>query len=195
MSRGKHPIVTTDVIRADGSHQVGLRVYCEKRAQSVPLDDCRACGACEEISGDADGDETWVICDIVQGDDSIGSIVHGSIVCVQLEVSVADVKAVLIQRELPFVLVVDDEGRLVGIVSEGDLLRADRSDASLRARDVMSSANAFSEDEAVRDALLAMASHRVRRAPVVTREGLLVGIVQDIEAMAKHNAMRKKPGK
>ena len=195
MKRGKHPIVTTDVICADGSHRLGLRVYCEKRSQSVPLDDCRACTRCDEISGDSAGEESWVICEIVHGTDSVGSIVHGSIVCVRAEVSVASLKAILIQRELPFVFVVDDDGKLLGVVNESDLIRVNRMDNALRAVDVMSSANAIEEDEAVRRALVTMASHHARRTAVVTREGLLVGEVRDVEALAKLNAMKKSSAK
>ncbi len=104
--------------------------------------------------------------------------------------TVKEAVATMADRDIGSVLVVDEDGRLVGIVSERDVIRRvlaqDRSLEDTRLADIMTPNPVSVDPEAtVEEALRAMARLRVRHLPVVDKEtGRLVGIVsiRDIEA-------------
>ena len=86
------------------------------------------------------------------------------------------------KHALSVIAVVDDDHRVVGIVRESDLIH--RGLASLDvlecASEIMAPALFIREDTPIRNALLQMATSRVRHAPVVTAAGDLVGTLIDI---------------
>jgi predicted transcriptional regulator len=92
---------------------------------------------------------------------------------------VKEVAAVLLERGISGVPILD-EGRVVGIVSESDLLplREERPARPIRtAADVMTSpVIALTEELTVTEAARVLQRHRIKRAPVL-RDGRLVGIV------------------
>ena len=104
--------------------------------------------------------------------------------------TVKEAVATMADRDIGSVLVVDEDGRLVGIVSERDVIRRvlaqGRSLEDTRLADIMTPNPVSVDPEAtVEEALRAMARLRVRHLPVVDKEtGRLVGIVsiRDIEA-------------
>jgi CBS domain-containing protein len=115
---------------------------------------------------------------------------------------VVDIAAVLVERRISAVPVVDASGRLVGIVSEGDLLRrseigTDRQrsqwlellvERSGQAADFAKAHGLFARDVMTRDVVSVppdaelseiaalLERHRIKRVPVV-RDGVPVGIV------------------
>jgi CBS domain-containing protein len=115
---------------------------------------------------------------------------------------VKDVARIFLERQISAVPVVDDEGRIVGIVSEGDLLhrheagterkrswwlRLFTDDAALAADytkaharkvgDVMKRNVITASPEAeLRDIAMLLEKHAIKRVPIV-REGQLVGIL------------------
>jgi CBS domain-containing protein len=103
--------------------------------------------------------------------------------------SVAEAVRVMAEKDIGSVLVVDDEGRLVGIVSERDIIRrvlgAGRGLEDTRLEEIMTRDPVSVDPEATIDeALRVMARLRVRHLPVVDQStGRLVGMVsiRDIE--------------
>ncbi len=115
-----------------------------------------------------------------------------------------DIVAVMRQRHVSAVPVLDSAGHLVGVVSEADLLlkeigtealaghrisrrrRADQSKASgVTATDLMSTpAVAIGPQESVATAARRMRDRRVKRLPVVDEKGLLVGIMSRVDVLS-----------
>jgi CBS domain-containing protein len=124
------------------------------------------------------------------------------VVTVTPDTPVAEVARTLLERRISGVPVVDAGGRLVGIVTEGDLLRrpelgterhrgwwlrlfGDQLKAAevyakshgTRAEEVMTrNVVSVAEDTSLGDIAQLLESHRIKRVPVL-REGQLVGIV------------------
>jgi CBS domain-containing protein len=118
------------------------------------------------------------------------------------ETDIRDIARKLIERGISAVPVVDGEGRVLGIVSEGDLMRRHESETERKppwwlrllatseqqaadytkthgqkAGDVMSApAVTVSEDTPLEEIARLLERHRIKRVPVV-RDGKLVGIV------------------
>lgn len=130
-------------------------------------------------------------------------IMNTNVVTVAPEADIADIAKLLADRQISAVPVVDAENRILGIVSEGDLIRrADRSsfkgprawwlafvvspekrakeyvrDHGTRAQDVMTrNVVTVPEDASLHDMAVLTEKHRIKRVPV-TRDGKLVGIV------------------
>jgi CBS domain-containing protein len=124
------------------------------------------------------------------------------VMSVRPETEVRDIAALLLECRISAVPVVDDAGRVLGIVSEGDLIN--RADAGTRhrgswwlemlkseeeqSRDYLRSHGQRAEDVMTREVIAAaedtpiseiaalLEKHRVKRVPVL-RDGKLVGIV------------------
>jgi CBS domain-containing protein len=129
-------------------------------------------------------------------------IMTREVATVRPETSVREIAALMMEKNISGVPVVSDDGAIVGIVSEGDLLhRAEvgterkhkwwfrffaDSDAAAReyakahglsARDVMSRYVISVRDDAdLRDVADILDSHRIKRVPVL-HDGRLVGII------------------
>jgi len=125
-----------------------------------------------------------------------------SVVIVRPETKVREIARRLIERNVSAVPVVDAEERVVGIVSEGDLMRRPESGTErhpswwlhlfagaedwaqqyvkshgLTAADVMTrSVITTSEETPVEEIATLLEKHRIKRVPIV-RDGRLVGIV------------------
>jgi len=210
----EHPVLVREVVRRDGSRAPALRVFCSRRAASVPLETCEACPSCVDIAPDEDGVGTLVRCqpphaiatiprtDRPRGMDDppgeatlVGSILRGGTLCVASDAEVPALRALSVERALLGLFIVDNDGRLVGLVRDVNLLRAVQPTpdagplAALEARDVnradavMSTATSVWEDISVRRAIRCMASAHLREIPVVTREGQLVGVLRDIDGL------------
>lgn len=115
-----------------------------------------------------------------------------------------DILAVMRQRHVSAVPVLDSAGHLAGVVSEADLLlkvigaealaghliatgrRGEQSKASgVTAAELMSSpAVAIGPQESAATAARRMHDHRVKRLPVVDETGLLVGIVSRVDVLS-----------
>lgn len=131
-----------------------------------------------------------------------GDVMTTRVVTVSPDTAVRTIAQTLVERGISAVPVVDGEGRLLGIVSEGDLMR--RAEAGterqpswwldllaspedkardysrahgLTARDVMSrEVVTVDEDSSLASVAALLERHRIKRVPVV-RDGALVGIV------------------
>lgn len=129
-------------------------------------------------------------------------IMTSKVVTVELETTVEEIARTLLSRHISAVPVIDSDGMLQGIVSEGDLMRRPESETERQsswwlrqftspadkarefafthgrhARDVMSSnVLTVSEDTPAAEIAALLEKHRIKRVPVV-RDGHVVGIV------------------
>lgn len=198
-----NPVLTRLIVRADGSRSVGLRVFCRRQARSFTLDYCRECPQCFEVVGEGAsavvrckppvGAEDHPVCPVSLDGVAVGAMLKQEVLCVSHDLPVQDLTMLVAERSLANVFVVDGDRGLVGVVRETDLLDASRRLASYTGRrtwppgttaaSVMTRSSAVLESTPVRRALLEMAVAHVRRAPVVTPSGELVGSLGDLEGM------------
>jgi len=145
-------------------------------------------------------------------------IMTTSVVSVTPETGVSDVARLLLERHISAVPVIDTDGRLIGMVSEGDFLRraedgshrhgswwlrlfsgsgenaADyvkthgRSAADVMTRDVIT----VTEDTPTGDVAHLLETKRIKRVPVL-RDGRVVGIVSRADLLRGLAAQRHAP--
>jgi CBS domain-containing protein len=92
------------------------------------------------------------------------------------EASVQEVAQLLSRKNISGVPVIDKDGKMIGIVTEADIIgKVDRE--GLRAADIMSpEIIAVDEETRVGELAMLLTEHRIKRVPVV-QHGKLVGIV------------------
>jgi len=139
------------------------------------------------------------------------------VITVKPESNVPDVAELLLTNRISAVPVIDDAGNLVGIVSEGDLLRRSEADTgherawwlrllmgrenlaaeylrehSRRVADIMTRGVISAEpDTPVADIATLLERHRIKRVPIV-RDGKIVGIVSRANLIQALATFRKK---
>lgn len=135
----------------------------------------------------------------------VAHVMREEIVTVPRTAPVAEVVTLLLERGLRSAPVVDAAGRLVGIITDGDLLRraglmtriglqkelpADQVHAllaalrqsSLTAGEIMTTpVISVRSDEPVRNAVAQMVRHDLKRLPVINEDGRLLGMVSRID--------------
>jgi CBS domain-containing protein len=92
------------------------------------------------------------------------------------QATVQEVAQLLSRERISGVPVVNSEGKLIGIVTEADII-AKATSSDLRVKDIMSSeVIVVDEDTPVSDIAQLLTSKKIKRVPVV-RDGRVVGIV------------------
>lgn len=145
-------------------------------------------------------------------------IMTTTVVTVTADTRVEDIAELLLERNISAVPVVDDAGRLVGVVSEGDLMRRDESGTARprswwlnllaspeeqardfakthghRAGDVMTTDVAtVSEDTPVGEIAHILEKRRIKRVPVL-RDGKIVGLVSRANLLHGLAAHKDRP--
>jgi len=197
----QHPILPTEVIDLDGKHRHGLRVFCDTRQRSVPLDICRECPSCARITDSEGGRGGSVDCTpplelVPDAPVAAGAALRRGVVAVDAAVLVRDVVALFVERGLRLVVVTGDAGRAEGIVHESQLLREIQDQArSLPTRlgwgltafesasAIMFPATTILEHAPLRAAVAAMATGHQRQLLVVDADGFPVGVLVDVDAL------------
>lgn len=112
----------------------------------------------------------------------------------QREDTVQDAARLMSDQNCGIVPVVDEEGRLVGLVTDRDLvtrvLATDDATADTRVGDVMTrDVQAIRPQETVHDVIALMGAKQIRRVPVVEPENRLVGIISmaDVATRAQYD--------
>lgn len=131
-------------------------------------------------------------------------LMASELISVRRETSLRDAARLMVEKNISGLPVTDDGGQLVGIISEGDFLRkeVDRGDlmgkgllGALFDRESLAEAETVGEvmsdnvftvspDATLVEAARTMTTHAVKRLPVVTREGKLVGIISRRDIVA-----------
>jgi CBS domain-containing protein len=151
----------------------------------------------------------------------VADVMMRRVISISPDSSIFDAIKLMLRRRISGLPVLDQQGRLIGIVSEGDLLRRPEVDAEnprfswldallgphaaaddyvrshgVRVRDVMTSRVVTIDKAAsVRDAVILIEQHRVRRLPVLDGERVvgMIGRADIIRAVAEA-FRRKRPG-
>jgi signal transduction histidine kinase/CheY-like chemotaxis protein len=112
--------------------------------------------------------------------------------------TIDELEQLLVERNLPSLPVVDDDGRLVGSISVVDLVRfRERGERLESAAQLMSPiAFALPADCSIDTALRTFAAESLERAPVVGEDGRLVGVISAIDMIRYLNRARRadEPG-
>jgi len=136
---------------------------------------------------------------------TVGDYMTKDVNVLRLATPFKEIARLLTERHISALPVLDEDDRLVGVVSEADLLRKEEyglgdhrrhllsSPAERGARDkaaadvagqLMSSpAITIGPDATLAEAAHAMAQHKVRRLPVVDADGRLVGILSRVDLL------------
>ncbi len=197
-----HPILLSEVIAADGTHRSGLRVFCDVRQRSVPLDVCEACPSCVDITG-GEHDAGCVRCappdeSVVADASPTGRALHRGLVAVDETVLIRDVVELFVDRGLRLVVVTNAEGRAGGVVHESQLIREIQDHAQARngatrlgwesmdlepASALMRAAPTIVESAPLHTALAAMTAGHQRQLLVLDELGTPVGVLFDVDAL------------
>jgi CBS-domain-containing membrane protein len=138
---------------------------------------------------------------------SVKEIMTTQVVAVKLGASVKEMAAALRKNRVSAFPVIDDDGRVIGVVSEADLLakevfnadhagtitamlhrrEQDRADG-FTARDLMTHpAVTVTPDDSVEQAARLMYTLQVKRLPVINHGGFLVGIISRADVLAVYD--------
>ena len=114
---------------------------------------------------------------------TVGDVMHPGVVAAHEEAAFKQIADALVRNGVSAVPVIDDDRKVVGVVSESDLLARTSDEAhpdldDVTARELMTTPPVVTR----RDVPVAEAAHLatqagVRRLPVVDSDGVLVGIV------------------
>lgn len=135
---------------------------------------------------------------------TVRDVMTSSVVAVRKDASFKEMAAMLRSRRISAFPVLDDAGRVIGVVSEGDLLvkeavnaegtsllaalrhlREDDKAAGIIAGDLMTQpAVTIGPDVPVEEAARLMYDRRVKRLPVVNPAGRLLGIISRVDVLA-----------
>ncbi len=137
---------------------------------------------------------------------TVADVMTRNVVALRKDAQFKDIVQVMLARQFSAFPVLDDDDRVIGVVSEDDLLvrqavaepgagprflqrHADRGKATgLTAAELMTTpAITIPAEAAVADAARAMHARHVKRLPVVTSAGRLVGVVSRVDLLGEYN--------
>jgi CBS domain-containing protein len=192
------PVRSCVIVGAEGAPETHHTVACPRRERSVPFAQCCGCTHRKGIDVDEDGKHASVDC-VVAEDPlphgrvdvaeaavrvRLGDLVGVDTTCVRRNLSVEAVAELLLSRKLRALPVVDDERRLVGIVSKTDLLRSERRRHVETVGDIMTPlVHGLPEDAPVAYAISLMAFEGLHEVPVVDKDAHVIGMVTSTDAL------------
>lgn len=138
---------------------------------------------------------------------TVRDVMTTSVVAVRKDASFKEMAAMLRTRHISAFPVLDEAGRVIGVVSEGDLLvkeavqadgtsliaalrhiREEEKATGVTAGDLMTApAITISPDATVEQAARLMYDRRVKRLPVVNASGRLLGIISRVDVLAVYS--------
>jgi CBS domain-containing protein len=108
---------------------------CPRRSASVPVEQCSKCEHCVEVRYDRRGKPSSIICRVApepseQRDPaafslpklSVADLMARNVLCVQPDLAIDAVTELFVESGFKALPVVDEEGHLLGVVSESDVL-------------------------------------------------------------------------
>jgi CBS domain-containing protein len=202
-----HPIRT---IHGAGAETKSWVLVCPRRGRLLPLAVCDECPHLRSVrfGKDEQGQENAsAICDLDAGDtrrgffpkpyDSksyaatvtmpISTIAKGA-VCVAKDLEVKALTELFLERGISGAPVLDEQGRLVGVVTKSDLLvdglERGRGEGGVTVGDVMTPlVRALGDDATIGDAVTLMAEETIHMIPLVTAQGEVVGVVSALDVL------------
>ena len=181
--------------------RTSLGVFCPSQEATVSVDRCAECGFLEALPADRATPRATLRCappdmkarrdarrspriDVAEAAARVplGELVRRELVCVTADTRLEKLLSLIAEHGLDAVPVVDQEWRLVGIVSRTDLALNDGSDGAVG--DVMSPcAHWLPEDARLSHAVSLMATQSIHHVPILTHEGAVVGMVTSLDCM------------
>ncbi|MEO8874183.1 MAG: CBS domain-containing protein [Polyangiaceae bacterium] len=210
------PISTRDVFAADGKSEKVQTVSCPHRNGSISVEDCTSCPFVRAIESDV------VICarassasaeavahfadprtDMTEAAARIAlrEIVPPNVTCVRADASIQQASALMLDRGLRCLPVVDADDRLIGIVSKADLVRdhvqSGTTRIALRLNDALhvepiarpvseimtNRVHALPEDAPIAFAISLLAFESLHEIPVVDVEGRVIGVATALDVL------------
>ncbi len=163
----------TDVFIAMESHKVRAVPVCDERGEPVGIVDAR-----DLVN------EALALNSALRKKVSLRFSVYDAVtrepITVRPEVKVIDAVKLMASNDVGFLPVVDDDKRLVGVISEFDVMRivANGLDLNVSVRDVMKVNPVVARrDVTLRDAAELMVRHNIRHLPVTDESGRVIGVV------------------
>ncbi len=149
-------------------------------------------------SGIFDGQLDEIRDDVFLEARSVHHLMQGDVVSCGHDATVHDALGRMFDHDVGVLPVVDERGRVVGIVSDRDLaravFRAGQAPAAIAVSDAMSvPVHTIASTAPLAAAVQALRTHRVRRLPVVDEAGRLVGLLSlDDLARARADGSSRK---
>lgn len=204
-------------LAGDGETTTRATVFCPRQARTVELSECLCCKDFSEASLDS-GEQSGVLkChpgkaplprtapakngldasrkkfSMLADTTPVSALMSGNVMCVREDVSIDNVARLLIDRGYSGVPVIDDKGRVAGVVSQTDLVRHQWKDVSdqaqahentAKAEDLMSRVSfTLNEGASVSQAAAIMAFESIHRIPVVDQWDRVIGIISSLDVM------------
>lgn len=111
----------------------------------------------------------------------ISDIMSKDCVTVTLKDNVYEIAVAMKNNDIGFVPVVDDAGKLIGVVTDRDIVvrgLAEKREGSAAVEQVITkNVKSITPDTSVDEAAQIMATNQIRRLPVVDNNGKLLGVV------------------
>jgi hypothetical protein len=169
------PISTLTVIERDGSMVRTLHVFCPMDDRTVSVERCVGCPMCQRMDASDASRRPSVACSfeapsVSQHNPGVGRTLSRFATCMREDAVNVVSPTPPPTAALP---VVDEHLHLVGFLEPGARIGA--NDGAL--------GRALEEHTALPVALAHMARRRLRQAPVVDRDGTVVGVLDDLDAM------------
>lgn len=212
---GKLQVRTRQVVTGGGTSVTEFTVYCPFRRRSLGLDECEECAAYDGTSEGTAGEPTGIACTRVTVAPDVPPVVEvvargaleriavsrvmaRHVVCVQADMPLHEVAAVLVRRRIGGVPVVDDEFRPLGMISKTDLVRrscqeveedielstATATGTGCVAEVMTPSVATLGERASLLEAAAIMADRGIHRLPIVGRDGRIVGVVSSLDILS-----------
>ena len=188
------PIRTRRTLGGDGEVTIARTVLCPHHGEAVPLALCGECPRAVEISDRgvtcrSDGlapTMRWAsrlrrILPSAADRVAIADVMSRDVACVREDVSIESLLALLRDRDIGAVPVVDAGGFAIGVVSKSDLVR-ERDELEFTVADLMTPmAYTLREDDPLSRAAAVMAVERVHHLPIVAADGRVVGMLSSLD--------------
>ena len=132
---------------------------------------------------------------------TVEELMSTALVTARADDVIADVDLEMKMADIRHIPVVDDRGRMVGIVSQRDVLRARVRAGTTKAIPIRSlmtrSVRTIAPDALALEAVDILLDHKIGCVPVVTEDGRLVGIVTETDFLrvARDGLLGRSPGR
>jgi CBS domain-containing protein len=124
---------------------------------------------------------------LILNEQTAGELMTPNPVSISESAAILDAASILSNRNFSALAVVNDAGRLVGVVSRTDIVRREaKPTARTDVREIMTATVlSVKEEDPAWEVVAKMAAHKVHRLFVVNRSGVLTGVISAIDIVRK----------
>lgn len=195
----EHPIAHVRTLQRDGTESRDDYVACTRRCETVPLSTCAHCPRMLKVAVLNEHDAVQCVSEVDSTYAaqqplslprlSVGSLMTRNVVCVRPDLTLDAATQLFVESGLKAAPVVDNEGSLLGFVTESDVVlevqaRTGSAEAARTVGDVMMPYRlALPETATVTRAAALMAFEGQPRIAVVSRAGCVIGVLSASDIM------------